>query len=161
MLGQTLTFRREEWRVRAWNLVGIDSHIDEDGQDWKTRRISEVAGGDGARETQHGCARVCRGGMYVGKGLWMLSEVSTGDGNSIEITGISGCGKKKNKWKVLEASEREKLEPWVKREMGKEMCSSQVSSLKAELVQVNGKSWEGGRGTGFEIRVEGWWRGGW
>lgn len=57
--------------------------------------------------------------------------------------------------KVLEASKRNELEPWVKREMGKEMCSSQVSSLKAEIMQVSGKSWEGERETGFEIRVEG------
>lgn len=31
----------------------------------------------------------------------MLSEVSTGDRNSIEIRGISGCGKKKTSEKYL------------------------------------------------------------
>lgn len=38
--------------------MGIGSHIDKEGQDRETR-ISEVAGADGAGETQHGCARVC------------------------------------------------------------------------------------------------------
>lgn len=43
----------------------------------------------------------------------------------------------------------------VKREVDKETCSSQVSSFKAEIMQVSGECWERERETDFEVRVEG------